>query len=239
MVARSAPKVRRPRSQVEPLVREVRLDLTARRMNGGPGFAFAGSWRRGRSEIGDLDLLLLTPELDLRLLPERLRVGWYAGGPARMHTVDPETGVQVDIWAVPPGTEGPFLWFATGPHDLNIAMRSWALRRGKSLSQYGVFDVAGDEKVRIDDGTEPAVAEALGRPWIPPTERDRWKQAWGRASSGESVKVPASDGGEPHTLSRDDLDGSLACTCRGFTYRRRCKHTDDPERFGLKPRKDR
>lgn len=134
-----------------------------------------GSWRRASPTCGDLDLVVVgAGQMSDLNLPKEF--GGTTAGTVRMaRSLAHPTGgwVQVDVWLCPPDMVGPFLCFATGPAGLNIAQRTHALKMGLMLSQHGLFDGEGH---RVDDGTERGVYEALGWPWVEPTERDRWQR---------------------------------------------------------------
>lgn len=132
-------------------------------------YHLAGSWRRGSETVGDLDVLIVGEPVDAFELP----LAYSRRGPKTCSGdyAPPEGGLlQVDMWSVEePVQLGAFLWFATGPKELNIAMRASAIKRGLMLSQYGVF--RKDDGSRVDDGTEAGVAEAIGWRWLEPAER--------------------------------------------------------------------
>jgi hypothetical protein len=127
-------------------------------------------------------------------------------------------GMHMDIGGCRPREVGAYLWFFTGPKELNIAMRAHAMAKGLRLSQYGVF--AGGRQV--DDGTERGVAEAVGWPWMEPGQRDAWAS---RVEADDvAVEVKSSDGKRSYRVVVEN--GGLRCSCPGYTYRRRCWHVD-------------
>jgi DNA polymerase (family 10) len=132
----------------------------------------AGSFRRGRPTVRDLDLLVATtrpatllaaaaalPQVERVLLRGDTKCSVLAGG-----------GVQVDCRAVAPEQFGAAWQYFTGSQAHNIRMRGRALRAGLTLNEYGVFRMDGGERVAGE--TEEEVYAALGLPWIPPTERE-------------------------------------------------------------------
>jgi DNA polymerase/3'-5' exonuclease PolX len=97
--------------------------------------------------------------------------------------------MQIDLWSVPADSFGAATLFATGSAALNIAMRATAKRRGRFLSQYGLFGLAVDKKgkpvagERLAPRSEEEIFAALGLTYLPPEERSmpdgasyRWLQ---------------------------------------------------------------
>jgi len=133
----------------------------------------AGSLRRGRETVGDLDLLVTGPHATAALdrfvaLP---RVEEVLGrGENKASAKVGREGLQVDVRALPPGSFGAAMQYFTGSKDHNVAIRTRAVKMGLKLSEYGLFRVADDFKVAGE--TEAGVYEALGLPWIPPELRE-------------------------------------------------------------------
>ena len=133
----------------------------------------AGSLRRGRETVGDLDLLVTGPNATAALdrfvaLP---RVEEVLGrGENKASAKVGREGLQVDVRALPPGSFGAAMQYFTGSKDHNVAIRTRAVKMGLKLSEYGLFRVADDFKVAGE--TEAGVYEALGLPWIPPELRE-------------------------------------------------------------------
>jgi DNA polymerase (family 10) len=133
----------------------------------------AGSLRRGRETVGDLDLLVTGPEPIAAL--ERFvaypRVEEILGrGENKASARVGREGLQVDVRALAPGSFGSAMQYFTGSKDHNVAIRTRAVRMGLKLSEYGLFRVEDDFKVAGE--TEAGVYEALGLPWIPPELRE-------------------------------------------------------------------
>jgi DNA polymerase/3'-5' exonuclease PolX len=220
-------KVRRTRAEVQPIADALASEI--RELNPGLEFHFGGSWRRGAESIGDLDLLLVTEDGTMQgvVLPpfvvvqrsgSRMTQGDYSAANTTMH---------VDFWSCSPPERGAFLWFITGPKELNIAMRGAAGSRGLLLNQKGLFNVAGGTPVQVDDGTEGGVAVWLGSKWmayLEPTSRQAWAAPKGPMTS--SVVVPSSSGGGK-TYTVDRSGDNYQCSCPGFSYRGKCRHVDE------------
>jgi DNA polymerase (family 10) len=133
----------------------------------------AGSLRRGRETVGDLDLLVTGPEPTAAL--ERFvrypRVEEVLGhGENKASARVGREGLQVDVRALPRDSFGAAMQYFTGSKDHNVAIRTRAVKMGLKLSEYGLFRVEDDRKVAGE--TEAGVYEALGLPWIPPELRE-------------------------------------------------------------------
>jgi DNA polymerase (family 10) len=133
----------------------------------------AGSLRRGRETVGDLDLLVTGPAaaaaLDRFVAYPRVEEVLARGENKASAKVGRE-GFQVDVRALAPGSFGAALQYFTGSKDHNVAIRTRAVKMGLKLSEYGLFRVEDDGKVAGE--TEAGVYEALGLPWIPPELRE-------------------------------------------------------------------
>jgi len=133
----------------------------------------AGSLRRGRETVGDLDLLVTgpdpTPALERFIAWPRVNEVLGRGENKASARVGQE-GLQVDVRALPPGSFGAAMQYFTGSKDHNVAIRTRAVKMGLKLSEYGLFRVEDDFKVAGE--TEAGVYEALGLPWIPPELRE-------------------------------------------------------------------
>jgi DNA polymerase (family 10) len=132
----------------------------------------AGSFRRMRDTVRDLDLLVATdqPAALLRAVAQDELVRTVeASGDTRL-TVRTLRDLQVDVRAVAPSSWGAALIYFTGSKAHNVRIRERALRRGATLSEYGLFARDGGE--RLAGADEEEVYRALGLAWIPPTLRE-------------------------------------------------------------------
>lgn len=134
--------------------------------------ACAGSLRRGRETIGDLDLLVAAEPGDAAAIVEQFvsapgvrDVMAQGDTKASIRTAE---GTQVDLRLVEPAQFGAALMYFTGSKEHNVALRQRAIDRGMKLSEYGLF--RGDELVAA--GTEDQVYKALELDWIPPELRE-------------------------------------------------------------------
>lgn len=130
----------------------------------------AGSYRRQRDTVGDLDILVVAPgDTDViarfATYPSVAKV--LAQGPQRASVIL-ENGLQVDLRVVPPVSYGAALCYFTGSKAHNIALRRIAQSLGLKLNEYGVF--RGREQIAGD--SEESVYRVLGLAWIPPEQRE-------------------------------------------------------------------
>jgi DNA polymerase/3'-5' exonuclease PolX len=130
----------------------------------------AGSYRRGRETVGDLDLLVLTPEPSqvfdaFGTLPEVASVRLRGD---TKETVLLRSGLQVDLRIVPAVSFGAALQYFTGSKDHNVRLRSRARDLGLKVNEYAV--TRGEEAVA--GATEEEVYGILGLAWVPPELRE-------------------------------------------------------------------
>ena len=156
----------------------------------------AGSFRRRRETVGDLDILVTSSDPEkvfdaFSALPEVKEVRLRGG---TKETVVLTNGLQVDLRVVDPGAFGAALQYFTGSKDHNVHLRTIARERGLKINEYGVF--RGEE--RLGGRTEVEVYGTLGLPWIPPELRE---------DRGEIEAAAA--GTLPALVSPDDLNGDL------------------------------
>jgi DNA polymerase (family 10) len=160
---------RRPRAEVVPLVDTLLSAL--RSLPAAERAEVAGSYRRGRETVGDVDLLVATASprevlVSFAALPQVERV-LLRGDTKCSVVVD---GLQIDCRAVAPDQFGAAWQYFTGSQAHNIRLRGMALRLGLTLNEYGVFRV--DDGTRVAGATEDDVYSALGLRWIPPEQRE-------------------------------------------------------------------
>ncbi|MGD9723059.1 MAG: DNA polymerase/3'-5' exonuclease PolX [Pirellulales bacterium] len=160
----------------------------------------AGSFRRGRETIGDLDLLVVSSNADevmdrFGAFPDAAAV--VGRGPTKM-TIRLADGLQVDMRVVPQQSFGAALLYFTGSKQHNIVLRGMAKDRGLKINEYGVFRVKGDKETFVAGGTEKEVYATLDLPWIPPELREARREfEW------------AAEGKLPKLIELDDLCGDL------------------------------
>lgn len=169
----------------------------------GAPVAWAGSLRRMRETIGDIDVLVGAEEAEpiedaFVAYPAVERV--LARGDTKCSVVL-ESGAQVDLRVVPPASWGAALLYFTGSKEHNIRLRALALTRGLLLNEYGLYR-AGEEKAgpALAGATEEEVYAALGLSWIPPELREDH----GEVEAALEHRLP-------RLLERSDIKGDLHC----------------------------
>lgn len=196
----------------------------------------AGSYRRRKETVGDIDLLAVCDEpaplmdhfTSFEAVDRVVEAGDTRG------TVILRSGLQVDIRILPERSYGAALHYFTGSKDHNVAIRKRGVEQGLRISEYGVFEVPGDkdaeemdpeEGERIGGAEEQEVYDAVGLPWIAPELRE----GRGEIEAAEEDRLP-------ELLELDDIRGDLqmhttwsdgdedivgmaeACRERGYDY---------------------
>ena len=169
--------------------------------------AVAGSIRRWRPTIGDVDVLVAS---DAPAAAVETLTGWDSvaaeieSGPTKASVRVGE--MRVDLRVVAPDEFGSALQYFTGSKDHNVRLRNYAIERELKLNEYGAFDVSAvpegetGQRVgeRIAGDTEESMYEALDLPWIPPELRE------------DRGEIDAAVAGElPALLERADVRGDL------------------------------
>jgi DNA polymerase (family 10) len=135
--------------------------------------AAAGSLRRGKDTIGDLDLLATGPgaanALE-RFVTHPKAHAVLGKGLNKASIQYGLEGLQVDLRALPHESYGAAMQYFTGSKEHNILLRSRALKLGLTLNEYGLFRLENEERVAGE--TEEQVYQQLGLPWIPPELRE-------------------------------------------------------------------
>lgn len=132
----------------------------------------AGSLRRMRETIGDIDLLVASerPSTVMEAFASLSYVDRVmARGDTKSQVVTTK-GLQVDLRVVEPEVWGAALQYFTGSQAHNVHVREIAVRKGLKLSEYGLFRAKSGKLIVAE--TEEEVYERLGLPWIPPTLRE-------------------------------------------------------------------
>jgi DNA polymerase (family X) len=133
---------------------------------------YAGSLRRMKETIGDVDILAIAPDSEAIMaafvaLPAVAEVIVRGEKKTSVRTT---SGLQVDLRVVASESLGTALQYFTGSKEHNVRVREMAVRAGLKLSEYGLFDAESGELVV--SRTEREVYERLGLPWIPPPLRE-------------------------------------------------------------------
>ena len=130
----------------------------------------AGSYRRRRETVGDLDIVATARKTNVvgdRLIAYENVAEVLAHGATRT-TIVLRSGIQVDLRVVPARSYGAALLYFTGSKSHNIALRGLANERGWKLNEYGLFD--GNR--RIAGATEVEIYKKLGLAFVPPELRE-------------------------------------------------------------------
>jgi DNA polymerase (family 10) len=209
---------------VEPLLAYLRALPAVQRLE------VAGSYRRRRETVGDIDLLAIATE------PQEVVEGFTSypdvksvelAGDTKV-TVVLRSGLQVDLRILPPESYGAALQYFSGSKEHNVKLRKRAVAQGLSISEYGVIRAGegGGERGELVAGREEAdVYEAVGLPWIAPELRE------------DRGEIEAALAGElPQLISLEDIRGDLqmhstwsdgkqsieemleGCVARGYEY---------------------
>ncbi len=218
---------------VEPLVAYLRCEPAVASVD------VAGSFRRRKETVGDVDLLVIAK--DTAAVMEHftaygdVKTVVLAGD--TKGTVILKSGIQVDLRILPAKSYGAALQYFTGSKEHAVKVRQRAVERGLRLSEYGVFEVEQGKEPAEDEErdpwagrmvagrTEEEVYAALGLPWIPPELRENR----GEVDAAARGKLPA-------LITLGDIRGDLqmhstwsdgkysieemmdACVGRGYEY---------------------
>ncbi|MEU2433000.1 DNA polymerase/3'-5' exonuclease PolX [Streptomyces sp. NPDC007861] len=179
------------------------------RIKGCEGCTYAGSLRRMRETIGDVDILVAA-EKSAPFMEALAGLPYTAETIAhgdKWTSIRTTRGLQVDLRVLPPDSWGAGLQYFTGSKAHNIRTREIAVRHKLKLSEYGLFDVESGKK--ITSATEEEIYERLGLPWIPPTLReDRGEIAAGLRGELPDLVAEKDIRGDLHTHT--DLTDGLA-----------------------------
>ena len=161
-------KGRRIIGEVYPLVKQIESRLL--QVPGVKQAVAAGSVRRMRETIGDIDYLVLSdnPEAVLDFfakMPEVAEI--IARGPTKAF-VKLADGIDADLLVVPADSWGSALQYFTGSKEHSVELRRIAISKGLRLNEWGVYE--GERKVAGE--TEEQVYSVLGLQWIPPEMRE-------------------------------------------------------------------
>jgi DNA polymerase (family 10) len=158
----------------------------------------AGSYRRGRETVGDLDILVTAPKgskLMSRFVDYDEVAEVVSQGTTRS-SVLLRSGLQVDLRLAPPESLGAALHYFTGSKAHNIQLRRLGQQSGLKINEYGVFK--GQRRIAGED--ERSVFASVGLPWIPPELRE-----------GSDELEAAAAGQLPDLIEPGDLRGELHC----------------------------
>ena len=164
----------------------------------------AGSLRRGRETVGDLDLLVTGKVGSNEALRAKTidKILTFPGIKDVLAKGDNKvsfkllSGLQVDVRLLPPESFGAALQYFTGSKSHSVTLRQRALRMGYALNEYGLATVK-DEK-RVAGKTEEEIYKKLGLAWIPPELRENL----GEIDAAEKDELP-------DLITQEDLKGDV------------------------------
>ena len=192
----------------------------------------AGSLRRMKETIGDLDLLAASTRPArvmeaLRTSPLCTRL--LVSGTTKTSFLAP-SGIQVDVRVVEPNSFGAALQYFTGSKEHNVHLRELAIRQHLKINEYGVFRTA--PSTRIGGREEEDVYRAVGLPWIPPELREDQ----GEIDAAKAGRLPSLVEARDlkgdfhiHTVWSDGSDSlevmASAGAAHGYQYLAICDHS--------------
>jgi DNA polymerase (family 10) len=208
------------------------LLAVVRKVKGVEEVVAAGSLRRGKETVGDIDLLCRAGAKDATRIIEAFA---KAPGVQRVQaqggtkgSVLLERGVQADLRVVEAESFGAALAYFTGSKEHNIRLRELAQKKGLKLNEYGLFK--GDTPVAGEE--EPGVYKALGLAYVAPELReDRGEiEAAAKGTLPDLVELPDIRGDlHMHTSASDGhntIDEMVeACRARGYQFMAICDHS--------------
>jgi DNA polymerase (family 10) len=159
-----------PLGKVLPLARTVLATIS--KVDGVEKAMIGGSVRRMRESCKDIDILVLSrqPGKVMDAFTSMPNVEKITGRGDTKSSVLLEEGLPVDVRVVPAKSFGAALQYFTGSKEHNVRLRQLALRKGFSLSEYGLFTVKG--KKYVCGRTEEEVYKRIGAPFVPPEIRE-------------------------------------------------------------------
>jgi DNA polymerase (family 10) len=190
----------------------------------------AGSYRRGRETVGDLDILVTHmkgSDVMQRFVDYEDVERVLAKGQTKS-SVLMKSNLQVDLRAVPEVSYGAALHYFTGSKEHNIEIRKMGMEKGLKINEYGVFK----DDQRIAGKTEKEVFAQVGLPYIEPELRENR----GELEAAQDNKLPQlieieDIRGDLHTHT-DETDGrssleqmAQAAVAKGYEYLAICDHS--------------
>lgn len=187
---------------------------------------FAGSYRRGKETIGDIDILVVSDDHDAVMdrfqeFPALSSV--IVRGDTKM-SIRVDNQFQVDLRVVPQESFGAALQYFTGSKEHNVAVRSRARKLGMTVNEYGVAKIDAPDKM-LCGSTEEELYEVLGLKWIAPELREgRQELNWAEKGAFPELVQLSDIVGDLH-MHTTESDGSnsmdemaAAARARGLQY---------------------
>lgn len=209
---------------IRPLVEKLRATPGAEQVD------VAGSFRRRRETLGDVDILVASSHAsavadaffgydDVKQV--------LARGKTKCSVVL-RSGLQVDLRIVPRSSYGAALHYFTGSKPHNIAVRLLGVKRHLKINEYGIF--RGTRQ--IGGRTEPEVFKSVGIPWIPPELRENCGEIEAAREGRLPTLIELADICGDLQMHTDATDGEntlaemvAACAARGYQYIAITDHT--------------
>jgi DNA polymerase (family X) len=163
--------------------------------------SIAGSLRRWKETIGDIDILVISdkPEPVMEAFVNMREVKQLIAHGETKSSVKLYNGIDVDLRVVPKESFGAALNYFTGSKAHNVVLRQIAINKGLKLNEYGLFKIKNGKEAGLASGkTEEDIYEHLGLSYIPPEMREDT----GEIELARSHKLP-------HLIDYDDLHGDL------------------------------
>jgi DNA polymerase (family 10) len=172
-------------------------------INGVKQAIYAGSLRRGRETIGDLDILCATGDpapvmTAFRALPIAAEVVNAGETKSTIRTAD---GLQIDLRAIDPSVWGTAAQYFTGSQLHNVKVREHAQKLGLSLNEYAITDTRGGKQFTFD--SEAGVYAKLNMAYVPPELRED------RGEVEQALSLGANRELMPSLLTVKDMRGDL------------------------------
>lgn len=188
-----------------------------------------GSWIRGKTLIGDLDVMIELNACEykalIRVAEDSGKFKCIRGGQSHITLVTTTRKIQtqVDVYFYKEEYKAPMSLFLTGSGRHNMKLRSIAKNKlGLKLNQYGLFY----NNKRIDANSEYNIYNILGKRYIDPCDRIDGTEL--DLPSNQLRKTPedvytciSTDGSRKYTIKNG------RCNCLGYKYRQKCKHTKE------------
>ncbi|MGA7368222.1 MAG: DNA polymerase/3'-5' exonuclease PolX [Nitrososphaeraceae archaeon] len=206
---------RRLIGEIYPLVKEIENRLAS--IVGVRNATAAGSFRRMKETVGDVDFLVSVAENHDKATKARI-IDYFTRMPEVRDVVGKglakafvrlRNGIQADLLVVPEDSFGAALQYFTGSKEHGVAVRKVALGRGLKLNEWGVFD---DKDHRVAGRTEEEVYQALGLEWIPPEIRENRGEiqlAFKKEGNRHGKRIEKKRAKLPQLINYNDLQGDL------------------------------
>jgi DNA polymerase (family 10) len=206
---------RRLIGEIYPLVKQIEVRLS--RVAGSGRAVAAGSFRRMKETVGDVDFLVAVTSDDDKGMKDKLidffvnmpEVREIIGKGSAKAFVKLRNGMDADLLVVPQESFGAALQYFTGSKEHGVAVRKIALSRGLKLNEWGVFD---ENHIRVAGATEDEVYNILGLEWIPPEMRENRGEIELAVKKRDDINRKKTREGMaklPQLIEYDDLKGDL------------------------------